>query len=198
MHKHISLLLIVLGTLALLTGCPPQKPAEQDATANGTTAADTPPPTANTQVPKVTPPEVELPAQRANTGNPATDFEYLLFDGTSHKLSENFGKPTVVNFWADWCPPCVAELPHFEEAWKAKGTQFNLIAIAVKDAQKPREFVQQQGWTMPFAIDVSGAQTYGVTGIPMTLFIDKSGNIVEKVVGGMDKDTFEKNLARIL
>jgi peroxiredoxin len=199
MRKHILLTLFVAAALMLLAGCPVKKPTDTGtpATSNAATS-NTPAATANANTPGATTPPVAPPVQQPAGANAAKDFEYILFDGTTHKLSESFGKPIVVNFWADWCPPCVAELPHFEEAWKAKGTQYTMVAIAVASASKPQEFVKQQGYTMPFAIDKNGADTYGVTGIPMTLFIDRSGSIVQKVVGGMDKETFEANLAKIL
>ena len=172
MHKHILILLLTLGAVALLAGCPVQKQG------SGTQATKS--------------------AQLTSPENQAKDFEYTLFDGASHKLSDNFGQPLVVNFWADWCPPCVAELPHFEEVWKEKSGQFNIVAIAVKNAQNPQGFVKDQGFTMPFATDINGADTYGITGIPVTLFIAKDGSLVDQVVGGMDRATFESKLAQIL
>ncbi len=192
MHKHALALVLALAALAL-AGCPASKPA--DGTAADTPLAQGQPPAARTQTPA---PATEIPQPSAANVKPAQDFEYTMFDGTPHKLSDNFGKPTVVNFWADWCPPCVGELPHFEEAWQAKGGQFNLVAIAVSSAKDPRGYVAEQGYTMPFAVDGNGASTYSVTGIPVTLFIDRDGNVVEQVVGGMDKATFETNLAKIL
>ena len=194
MTKHTLTIALALAAM-LLAGCPAPEPAGE-ATAGSAASA-----TSNTQAPPVEatqPPDVEIPAQGATAANAATDFEYTMFDGTKHKLSDNFGKPTVVNFWADWCPPCVAELPHFEEVWQAKGSEFNLVAIAVDSAKDPQGFVSTKGFKMPFANDVNGAATYKVTGIPMTLFIDKDGSIAEQVVGGMDKATFELNLAKIL
>lgn len=197
MHKHALIIVAALAAI-MLAGCPAPQSEGNTEVSNAPSQQAAPPETAQAEAPAQTPPPaLEIPEKPAGA-NAAQDFQYTMFDGTPRKLSDNYGKPTVVNFWADWCPPCVAELPHFEEAWKAKGSQFNLVAIAVDSSRDPKGFVDKEGYNLPFANDVSGANTYGVTSIPMTLFIDSNGNIVEKVVGGMDKDTFEMNLAKIL
>jgi thiol-disulfide isomerase/thioredoxin len=128
------------------------------------------------------------------------DFAFTLFEGKREaRLSDYVGQPVVLNFWADWCPPCVGELPEFNEVYAARKGQFVLLAVAVQSAQNPEQFVQQAGLKLDFAHDTgNGAELYGVQGIPTTLFIDRQGNIVDKVVGGMDKATFEEKLAAIL
>nr|MDQ3023787.1 hypothetical protein [bacterium] len=60
-------------------------------------------------------------------------------------------------------------------------------------------YIKAQGYNFEAATDTGGAaELYGVRGIPMTLFISREGKIVDKVVGGMDKMTFEEKLGKIL
>jgi hypothetical protein len=78
--------------------------------------------------------------------------------------------------------------------------QFVLLAVSVSSATDPEGFVKEHGYTFTFAKDNGNvaADLYGVRGIPLTLFINRQGQIVDKVVGGMDKAQFEEKLAKIL
>jgi thiol-disulfide isomerase/thioredoxin len=190
--------LLALAVVALaLAGCPGggdggtgQPAGTQTAQQGAKDMQDTP------EIPDVPTP----PAQQQGMGGTqmASNFDYTHADGRPAKLSDHLGQPVVINFWADWCPPCVAELPHFEEVWQEKGGQFDMVAIAVESAKDPQAFWAENGFTIPMATDVSGAQTYQVQGIPTTLFINKDGMLVDKIVGGIDKATFEAHLAKIL
>jgi thiol-disulfide isomerase/thioredoxin len=131
------------------------------------------------------------------TGN-AQDFEVTGFDGVKFKISKYAGQPVVLNFWADWCGPCKAEFPDFQEVYKAKKGQFVLISVATPDSNDPVAFVKQNGYDWIFANDSDGAKRYGASSIPLTLFISRMGDIVEKQLGSMDKATFESKLAKIL
>src|SRR5690554_6683204 len=59
--------------------------------------------------------EVEVGIQK---GDAAVDFELLNLDGTPAKLSDYKGKKVILNFWATWCPPCRAEMPHMERFYE--------------------------------------------------------------------------------
>jgi peroxiredoxin len=130
----------------------------------------------------------------------AQDFAMTLLDGNQVNLSDYRGRPVVLNFWADWCPPCRAELPDFQQVYSERPGQFVLLAVAVSSSGDPAPVAKEEGFTFDVAWDKggAGADLYGVRGIPMSLFIDRDGRIVDKVIGGMDKATFEASLAKIL
>ena len=128
------------------------------------------------------------------------DFAFTGADGQPHKVSDYATKPLVLNFWATWCPPCVGEMPHFQEVYAEKGSQFNLVSVAVASSEDPKAFADSNGYTWTFGqvTDDVAPQMYGIEGIPATFFYDKSGKLVDQMIGGMSKEEFEERLAKIL
>ena len=134
-------------------------------------------------------------------GTLAPDFTVVDGEGTSVTLSEQRGKPVVVNLWASWCPPCKAEMPHFEQAYQENpDVVFMMVNLAVSDRREDAQsFLDQSGYTFPVYYDLTGqaAAVYNVSSIPMTLFIDASGNLVSYKVGMLNEQELADNIARI-
>ncbi|MDO8532370.1 MAG: TlpA disulfide reductase family protein [Dehalococcoidia bacterium] len=126
-------------------------------------------------------------AQRV--GRPAPDFTITTFDGTRFRLSEQRGKVVVINFWASWCVPCREEAPFLERAWreyKDKGVVF--VGVDIQDTESAaRAYIKEFDITYPNGPDVSGEITidYGVSGIPVTFFVDKEGRVAGRWVGAV-------------
>lgn len=102
------------------------------------------------------------------------------------------GHPVVINFWASWCDACRAEEPALEasyqryQRYQAQGVAF--LGVAFDDTQRNgTTFLQQYGVTFPSGPDVTGAISisYGLTGVPETVFVDRSGTVREKWIGGI-------------
>jgi cytochrome c biogenesis protein CcmG/thiol:disulfide interchange protein DsbE len=99
------------------------------------------------------------------------------------------GTPTVVNFWASWCPPCIEEHPVLVALVRQHGAR--LIGINYKDqAANARRFLGRHG--NPFAavgVDPDGkaAIEWGVAGMPETFVLDGQGRIVAKHVGAISE-----------
>ncbi len=128
----------------------------------------------------------------------AADFSYRTFDGQSGRLSDHYGKPVVVNFWAAWCPPCKQEMPHFEESYQQHAGGFELLAVAVDPNNDPAGYFAAEGFTYTGGMDVDGAAHYLRGAIPVTVFIDRQGNLVYKQDGMMTPEQFESQLSKIL
>lgn len=123
-----------------------------------------------------------------NVGETAPDFTLDLYntDGTVN-LYEKRGGITVVNFWATWCTPCVAEIPHFIELADSH-PEITVIAIQGKGDRPVQEFINNKGWTdtsLIFAqdkLDGTKCQTFlsfGGKGMwPMTVIVDAEGKIL--------------------
>ena len=140
--------------------------------------------------------------QAPRVGSPAPDFELPNLDGKPVRLSDYRGQPVWINFWATWCPPCRAELPDIEAAYKdRKGQGLALLAISIgEDAPVVKQYVEKMGMTSTVLVDSAEAvaSRYRVNGIPTHLFIDKDGIIRDLVVGGLSKTTIGQRLGSIM
>lgn len=141
-------------------------------------------------------------------GNDATvkaiDFEVLNREGKVVKLSDFYGKPIVVNFWATWCGPCKVELPDFEEAYRTYGDEVEFLMVNLTDGYSDtvssvEKFVKDNDYDFPVYFDTqySASDAYGVYSIPQTVFIDKDANIVASYIGTINANILEKNILLI-
>lgn len=124
-------------------------------------------------------------------GGPAPAISMTDFEGTTFDLSDYRGKPLVVNFWASWCPSCVAEMPEFEQVHKATDGKVGFLGINQSDSiDAAKDLARKTGVTYRLAIDPQGQifQAFGGAGMPTTVFIDADGNVIEVVVGQLSKD----------
>ncbi|MBI3361104.1 MAG: redoxin domain-containing protein, partial [Chloroflexi bacterium] len=64
----------------------------------------------------------------------APDFTAKTLTGKTFTLREARGTPVVLNFWATWCPPCRAEIPHFESIWKERGGAVMFVGVNVGES----------------------------------------------------------------
>jgi peroxiredoxin len=119
---------------------------------------------------------------RASLGEVAPPFTLETPDGGMVSLSDFEGQPVVLNFWATWCAPCVAEMP-FLESMHLKHADEGLAVLAV-DVQEPTSlvapFLERYGLTMPVALDLNGqtAYDYRVGSYPTTYLIGRDGRVV--------------------
>jgi len=144
--------------------------------------------------------ESESAAEAAGGRKPAPDFTVKDSNGKDIKLSDMRGKPTVVNFWASWCPPCRSEMPHFNKVYKEIGNEVNFMMIDLPgggETQKVSEkFLKDQGLSFPVYYDTTGeaSSEYDVNAIPTSIFIDKDGNIASTYTGAMSLETLRKGI----
>lgn len=131
----------------------------------------------------------------------APDFTVLDAEGNAVKLSELFGKPIVLNFWASWCPPCKGEMPEFNKVYEEVGGDITFMMVDLADGQretkeKGAEYVKGQGFTFPVYFDTEqdAARKYGIASIPTTIFIDKDGYIVTGAERAIDEKTLRKGI----
>ena len=122
-------------------------------------------------------------------GKKSPDFFAAAIDGDPVALSNYLGSPIVLNFWASWCPPCRDETPHFEKIWRLyRQKDVVLLGINVQDTLADAdEYIKEFDVTFTNAIDKDGKimVDYGVTGLPVTFFIDREGIIIGRWVGSI-------------
>jgi len=122
-----------------------------------------------------------------STGDVAADFVLPGLDGSIRKLSNYRGRVVLVNLWATWCPPCVAEMPLLnliEREWGPRGVVVLGVA-ADEDPVAVRRFVRSSKLAFEVLLDPAGAvgTQYGITGYPETFVVDREGVVVAKFIG---------------
>ena len=140
--------------------------------------------------------KVEAYEQRASaalsgTTAPAIPFvrSVGLGDGGAGSLAPG-GEPTLINFWATWCGPCVDELPMIERFWKDhRDSGLKVVGVtklydgpdADAEAQQIREFLDGRGVTFPVVIadeDSPSHAAYGVESLPSSVLVDRHGTVI--------------------
>jgi peroxiredoxin/outer membrane lipoprotein-sorting protein len=128
-------------------------------------------------------------------GKPAPNFTLKLIDGKTIKLSDLKGSVVILDFWATWCGPCVASLPHLNDLYKElSGQGLKVIAMNLQqDADTVKAFVEKKKWTLPVALDTDGAvaQKYKASAIPETVVIGKDGTVKQVFVGSGNEDAIK-------
>jgi thiol-disulfide isomerase/thioredoxin len=133
----------------------------------------------------------------------ARPFAVRTLDGRTLRLDELRGRPVILDFWATWCAPCRASMPHLSTMQSRYGTRgLVIVGLSVDDAppQEVRRFAERLRLRFPVAIASEGLlDDYGPIGsIPTTIFIDRRGRIVRRVVGYVDEETLEGFIREIM
>ncbi|KFL43303.1 thiol-disulfide oxidoreductase [Lysinibacillus sp. BF-4] len=132
-------------------------------------------------------------------GDTPPDFTLTTLDGEKVTLSDYKGKKVILNFWASWCPPCKAEMPHMQKYYdkKAKEQNFEILAVNLTSEEKGdrlvEKFLQSYGITFPVPMDEKGdiALKYQVITIPSTFILNTDGQIEHSIIGPMNEDLLE-------
>lgn len=125
-----------------------------------------------------------------NAGDSAPKFKVVTEDGKTLTPTDFGGKLLLVNFWASWCEPCIAETPSLDalsRMFAKKGVV--VLGISVDTNEKRyKDFLSRYQITFPTSRDPSAdiATSYGTLQFPDTYIIDSSGKVVEKVVNWQD------------
>jgi peroxiredoxin len=133
-------------------------------------------------------------------GDVAPDFTLQTLDGKSVSLSDYWGKPVVLNFWASWCNPCRDEFPLFRRQLAAHAGDYVMLGVDYKDiASDARKFAKSQhaGWPMLEDEMNAVSQAYGIRAVPQTFFIKRDGTIAERYYQQVKDDEFRGALAKI-
>lgn len=115
------------------------------------------------------------------------DFKLVNSIGNTVNLEDYKGEVLFINFWATWCPPCVAEMPDLQLLYDGYGEKVTFLFIARDKKEKVSNFIMKKNYNLPVYFE-SGftPKTLYSTALPTTFIIDKKGNIVVAETGSAD------------
>lgn len=138
-------------------------------------------------------------AQVAGAGTEDVSFEML--DGSTGTLADYRGRPLVVNFFASWCTPCLAEMPGFERVHRDLDGKVAFLGVNLQDRPEDgRRVVEQTGVTYDIARDPDGSifQSFEAFAMPTTVFIDAQGDVVDLQSGEISAGALAERIEDVL
>ena len=132
------------------------------------------------------------------------DLAFTDAKGNEVNVSDFRGQPVVINFWATWCPYCLAEMPFFnlmaeEYAGRAQFMMVDLADGYRETVEKAADYIEAFGYTFPVFYDLNGASdAFTYMGIPVTLLMDSEGRLSQGFIGMADEATLRELLEGLL
>ena len=138
-----------------------------------------------------TPSAIDIEPSYEEKGPSAPNFTLQGLDGRMVSLSDFRGKVVLLNIWATWCPPCVAETPSLDKLYKMfEDEDFVLLAVSVDEGGKKvvEAFMKEKNLSFPVLLDPRGSiqRLYRTSAVPESFIIRKDGIIDNKVIGAID------------
>ena len=138
----------------------------------------------------------------ASEAKPVPTFTLTSLKGETLSVSDLKGKVVVVDFWATWCGPCVAEIPGYVQLQEKYGDKLVIVGVSVDEGgvERVQKFAKDKKINYPIAMAtdevISG---FGeINAIPTTFIVDQEGRVRFRKVGAMHTDEFEKLLQPLL
>lgn len=114
-------------------------------------------------------------------------------DGTPRRLGEWRGRPLLINYWATWCPPCVAEMPVLDAFAAAQGdTGVAVVGIALDEVGAVRDFLQRVPVAYPNLVEEPGPEDSSMqlgnrrAVLPFSVLADADGRVLGTHAGALD------------
>ena len=131
------------------------------------------------------------------------DYNWQLkgLEGNSLNFSTFKGKTIVINFWATWCPPCVAEMPSFQKLYDAYGDRVVFLFVANDEPDRVVSFIDDKNYDLPVYFQQTKVpDEMNSNSLPTTYIVESSGHIVASKVGAADwnSDKVRKLLDRLI
>ena len=117
------------------------------------------------------------------------DYDFKLVDAKGNRVNllDYKGEVVFINFWATWCPPCVAEMPDLQLLYDAYGEKVTFLFIARDKEERVSNFIMKKNYNMPVYFESGFTPKSLYSGaLPTTFIIDKEGNIVVAETGSAD------------
>lgn len=165
-----------------------------------------PPPPSDEEIQKISS-NLPLPDFPSSiTGGTLADYSWSATDltGKTIQASEWKGKVVVLNMWATWCGPCVAEMPSLQNLYeKTKADGFVFVLVSNEDQETVSKFAEKKNYSLPiYTISENLPSVFSTDAIPKTFVISPTGKIVFEHLGGANWDdqkaiNFLKSIAQL-
>jgi thiol-disulfide isomerase/thioredoxin len=142
--------------------------------------------------------------KKENEREKLEDYNWNLkqLNGEGVNFSESEGKVAIVNFWATWCPPCVAEMPSFQKLYESYGERVDFYFVTSEKPEKVEAFMNKNDYTLPIFFQTYQAPKQLESSVlPTSYLISKSAEIIIDEEGAADwnsakiRDLLDKLLA---
>jgi len=120
------------------------------------------------------------------------DYDWKLYDlnGRIFNFRQYEGKVVLVNFWATWCAPCIAEMPSLVSLYEAYSDQVQFVFLASDDSDNVTTYLAKTQYELPVFFSASQRpQEFSSNKLPTTYLIDRNGQIVVNKTGAADWDS---------
>jgi thiol-disulfide isomerase/thioredoxin len=146
---------------------------------------------------------VTLPVIAAGQSNKTPALALKDLRGHTVRISDYRGKVVLLNFWATWCPPCRAEMPDlvkWQREFRGSGLQVIGITYPPTELSKVRRFIRSIKVNYPILLGATKTKTLFDSGetLPITVVIDREGNIRELIEGILLDEEFEQKVRPLL
>lgn len=140
-----------------------------------------------------------LATQHSETQLPPLQLRTL--EGAAVELASFAGKPTVVNLWATWCPPCQREMPVLQRAQAARPDLNFVFLNQGEDAARVQRYLAASGLSLRnVLLDTrsEAGRALGHRALPATLFFDSKGRLVDSRVGELSQASLQQRLLKLV
>ena len=105
-------------------------------------------------------------------------------NNNNYNLEEAKGKVVFINFWATWCPPCIAEMPSIQKLYEDYNDKVEFIFVTNDYYSEINPFLKKNNYTFKvFRPQEAYPEFFNISSIPRTFLIDKYGNVVIDEIG---------------
>ena len=134
-------------------------------------------------------------------GTDLSDLTFDLFDGGTGTIASYQGTPLVVNFFASWCPPCVREMPEFQEVFESLDGEVAFLGLSQDPTPEDAlALIERTGVTYDVGGDLD-LEVYGATesiAMPTTAFVSPSGELLDTFAGALDAESLIELVENVL
>src|SRR5690606_18174257 len=144
-------------------------------------------------------PSVVSTEHRSNVASYDWDLQDL--EGNAFNFKDAQGKVILLNFWATWCPPCIAEMPSMQALYNDFGDQVVFVFVSQEPKEKIQGFLEKHNYNFPVYQAVSTPpSTFSYKSIPQSYLIDKAGTIVidKNGAANWNSDSVRQTLTSLL